>query len=354
VGLAAFEDPLRPGVPESFAVLSRAGVRTLIVTGDHALTATAAADAVGVSGEMLAGGSRLAALDDDALAVRLTGAAGVARATPDDKLRLVRLLQARGEVVAVTGDGVNDAPALAQADIGIAMGRRGTDLARQAADIVLTDDAYPSIAAAVASGRNLRSQLRRAVAFYLGAKLALVAASAVPLLLGHVPVFKPVHIVLLELFMDLGASVAFVSEPPHDAVMAEPPPDPAGRFLDRMELGALALVGVAIGTGVLLAALLSSGQPAGAAVATWLIGHALVAFAVRARVDLSPRANPAFYAWAAGAAVTAVILGTTGAGHVVGLPPLTADTWRNVAAGLGTMTLVAVLGRRRLRLRSRL
>ncbi len=352
VGLAAFEDPLRPGVVESVAALAGAGVRTLIVTGDHARTAAAVAASVGIDGEMLAGGSHLAGLDDDALATLLGGSSGVARATPEDKLRLVRLLQARGEVVAVTGDGVNDAPALAQADIGIAMGRRGTDLAREAAGIVLTDDAYPSIAAAVESGRNLRSQLRRAVAFYLGAKVALVVASAVPLVIGHAPLFRPVHIVLLELFMDLGASVAFVAEPAAPGAMARPPAVPGSRFLDRAELGALGVVGVALGAGVLLGALLSPRQPAGAAVATWLIGHAMVAFALRSQIGLAPRANPAFYAWAASAALTAVALLATSAGHAVGLSVLTTRSWYHVGAGLAAMAALAAVGRHRLRLGS--
>ncbi|MDQ6947627.1 MAG: cation-transporting P-type ATPase [Actinomycetota bacterium] len=354
VGLAAFEDPLRDGVAQSVATLAGAGVRTLVVTGDHAGTASAVAISVGIDGEMLAGGAELGALDDDALVARLRGAAGVARATPEDKLRLVRLLQGRGEVVAVTGDGVNDAPALAQADVGIAMGRRGTDLARDAAGIVLTDDAYPSIAAAVESGRNLRSQLRRAVAFYLGAKVALVAASAVPLVMGRAPLFRPVHIVLLELFMDLGASVAFVSEPPTPGLMTRPPAVPGSRFLERSELGALGVVGVALGAGVLLAALLSPGQAASAAVATWLIGHALVAFSLRARIDLAPRANPAFYAWAGGAALTAVALVATGAGHAFGLSVLEPGTWYHVGAGLVVMAALAALGRRRLNLGERL
>src|SRR6266511_3515428 len=189
VGLAAFDDPLREGVPEAVKTLRGAGVATIVVTGDHPRTAAAVAGRAGLDGtQVLLGGSPLGLLDEQTLGERLRD----------------------GAVVGVTGDGINAAPALAAANVGVAMGRRGTDLAREAADLVLTDDAYPTIAAAVAGGRTIASQLRRAVAFYLGAKLALVASVAVPLALGLPAPFRPVHIVLLELFMDLGASVAFV------------------------------------------------------------------------------------------------------------------------------------------------
>jgi Ca2+-transporting ATPase len=152
----------------------------------------------------------------------------IARATPTTKHRIVQRLQHRGEVVAVTGDGANDAPALAAADVGIALGRRGADLARATADLVLTDDAYPTVVAAIAKGRNITAQLRRAVAFYLGAKLALVAVLLAALAAGLPSPFQPVHIVLLEIFMDLGASVAFVVEPAAPQAMHRPP-RPAAR-----------------------------------------------------------------------------------------------------------------------------
>ncbi len=283
----------------------------------------------------------------------------IARATPALKHRIVQLLQQRGEIVAVTGDGANDAPALAAANVGIALGRRGADLARAAAGIILTDDAYPTVTAAIAKGRNITAQLRRAVAFYLGAKLALVTILVAALATGLPIVFQPVHIVLLELFMDLGASVAFVAEPAAPSAMHHPPRPPGTGFLDASVLAAITTTAATLTLAVLPAYLIlahagaTTGQARAAAVLAWLAAHTLIAWTLRTQPALSWRANPAFPAWALAALAAGITATLTPASQLIGLQPLPLR-WLPAIVGLVLLaTLAARAAASRMRLLAR-
>ncbi len=239
------------------------------------------------------------------------------------------------------------------------MGARGTDLAREASDLVLVDDAYPTIVGAVEGGRGLASQLRRAVAFYLGAKIALVVVIAVPLALGLPAPFHPVHIVVLELFMDVGASVAFVSEPTAPGTMDRAPRDPASRFLDRTQLSAIALTAAALIVAVLPAFLIvharsGAGMAMASAVAAWLIANVAIAWSLRARPGLPLRRNIAFPAWALLALIAAFILSLTQAGATLGVDPLTAGALRITVVVAAVGVAIAAVGRVALSLSRRL
>jgi Ca2+-transporting ATPase len=352
VGLAAFTDPLRDGVPAAVAALTRAGVATIVVTGDHPATAAAAAAQAGLPARQVLPGGDADAMPDAELEPQLRHGAVIARATPALKHRIVRLLQHRREIVAVTGDGANDAPALAAANVGIALGRHGAGLARAAAGLILTDDAYPTVVAAIAKGRNITAQLRRAVAFYLGAKLALVTILVTALASGQPIPFQPVHIVVLELFMDLGASVAFVAEPAAPAAMHRPPRPPGTGFLDRSVLTAVTTTAVTLTLAVLPGYLLLAhsgagiGQARAAAVLAWLAAHALIAWTLRTQPRLPWRANPAFPAWALAALAAGTILTLTPASQLIGLQALPLR-WLPAVAGLVVIATTAAYAARR-------
>ncbi|MBN9566666.1 MAG: cation-transporting P-type ATPase [Alphaproteobacteria bacterium] len=212
-GLISFADPPRPGVKETLARLAAAGLRTIIVTGDHPATAAAIAREVGVPAEQVRTGEEIDGLDDAALAKAVREVSVYARATPEHKYRLVQALQSDGEIVAVTGDGINDALALKAANVGIAMGIKGTDVAKEAAQAVLADDNYVTIGRGVFEGRKFFDNLRKGVSYYLSVKVGLIAIFLLPVVVGLPFPFSPVQIILLELFMDLAASAGFVVEP---------------------------------------------------------------------------------------------------------------------------------------------
>jgi Ca2+-transporting ATPase len=358
IGLAAFVDPLRSGVPDAVAALRDAGVATIMITGDHPATAAAIAGQAGLPGGALLRGAEVETIADADLDFLLQDGTVIARATPAGKHRVVQALQRRGEIVAVTGDGANDAPALAAADVGIALGRRGADLARAAADLVLTDDAYPTVVAAVAKGRNITAQLRRAVSFYLGAKLALVAVLVGALALGRPIPFQPVHIVLLEIFMDLGASVAFVAEPAAPDSMRRPPRPAGSGFLDRPVLAAIAATAATLTLAVLPAYLLlhhhAVGEARSGAVLAWLSAHALIAWTLRAQPSLSWKTNPAFPIWAATAVLTGLVFTVTPAASLVHLDTLSVSSLMLVALLVAIATVAAAVATRLLRLPRRL
>ncbi len=230
VGLLGLSDPLRPQVPAAVAECRAAGIRVLMITGDYPATAAVIArqaglvDAAMPPGAVLSG-EELATLDDAALRRRMAGVQVCARIAPAQKLRIVQALQADGAVVAMTGDGVNDAPALRAAHVGVAMGARGTDVAREAADLVLVQDDFAAIVAAVRLGRRIFDNLQKAMSYLLAVHVPIAGMALLPVLLGWPPLLFPMHIALLELIIDPACSLAFEAEPEEPGLMQRPPRD---------------------------------------------------------------------------------------------------------------------------------
>lgn len=213
LGLVGLEDPVRPEVPQAIAECREAGIRVVMMTGDHSATAISVARQAGLQVDSpVITGVELAALSDDALAARLADTHIFSRVQPDQKLRLVRAFRARRDVVAMTGDGVNDAPALKAADIGVAMGARGTEVAREAAALVLMNDDFASLVTAVRYGRRVFANLRKAIVFVVAAHVPIVGLSVMPVLLGWPLILMPVHILFLQLIIDPACSVVFESQ----------------------------------------------------------------------------------------------------------------------------------------------
>ncbi|MDR3475994.1 MAG: cation-translocating P-type ATPase [Devosia sp.] len=226
LGLVGLADALRASVPAAVRDCRAAGIRVVMITGDYPETARAIARAAGIGGDDLITGPELAGLSDGALAIRARTATVFARIMPEQKLRIVNALKADGEVVAMTGDGVNDAPSLKAAHIGIAMGGRGTDVAREASSIVLLDDDFGSIVAAIRLGRRIYDNLRKAMTFIIAVHIPVAGLALLPLIFGLPTLLGPLHIAFLEMVIDPACTLAFEAEDEEADIMRRPPRRP--------------------------------------------------------------------------------------------------------------------------------
>ena len=229
-GLIGLADPLRASVPDAIRQCRNAGVRVVMITGDYAATARSIATDAGIESDNLITGQDLAGLDDRELGKRLRVTNIFARIMPDQKLRLVRALKSDGEVVAMTGDGVNDAPSLKAAHVGIAMGMRGTDVAREAASLVLLDDEFSAIVSAIRLGRRIYGNIRKAMEFIFAAHVPIAGLALLPLLFGLPMLLGPIHIALLEMVIDPACALVFEAEEEDEGIMHRPPRDPEARL----------------------------------------------------------------------------------------------------------------------------
>jgi Ca2+-transporting ATPase len=350
VGFLALADPLRSSVPDAVALCRRAGIRVVMITGDFPGTAREIARQAGLNFDAVVTGAEIEAMDDAALAHAVKQASVFARVLPQQKLRLVGAYKAAGEVVAMTGDGVNDAPALKSAHIGVAMGKRGTDVAREAAALVLLEDDFGSIVDTVKLGRRIYENIRSAMRYIVSVHVPTAGMAFLPLVFGWPLVLFPVHVVFLEFVIDPACSIVFEAEPSEEGVMQRPPRDPRARLFDLgMLLGSLAL-GAAVLAGVVavyawaLHAGRTEGEARAIAFAAIVFGNLAMILAYRSRGQTIVRAlrapNPALW-WILGltlAALAAALYVPAVAGVFRFAPLAAADLALAVLAGLAGVT----------------
>ncbi len=377
VGLLGLADPLRPEVPAAVAQCQRAGIRVVMITGDHAHTALAVARQAGIQSQQALSGADVQALPEADLA-RLLQTPGLdhdrpgeavnvfARVTPAQKLKLVQAFKVDGQVVAMTGDGVNDAPALKAAHIGIAMGQRGTDVAREAAALVLLQDDFGAIVAAIRLGRRIYANLRQATAYTLAVHVPILGVTLLPTLLGLPLVLAPLHIAFVELVIDPACSIVFEAEQSEagDApLMAQPPRARTEPLIGKRQVLEALLQGVLTTLMVMgvYAGMLAAGSEVGAARAasfvTLVTGNAVLIFPNRTRHSHHSRnnRNSDWRQMFAGLSATPLwVLAATAAGLLTvtwvpvvagafGFALLTPATWLGAfAAGLALLPLFAL------------
>jgi Ca2+-transporting ATPase len=236
IGLVGLSDPVRTTVAPAIAECYQAGIRVVMITGDYPSTAQNIAKQIGLSGGEVITGSELEQMSEDQLRSRIRSTNIFARVVPEQKLAIVNALKQSGEIVAMTGDGVNDAPALKAAHIGIAMGERGTDVARESADLVLLNDDFNSIVQSVKLGRRIFDNLKKGMAYTLAVHIPIAGISLVPIIMQWPLVLLPIHIAFLHLIIDPACTIAFEAEPAEANVMQRPPRNPKEPLFDNRTL----------------------------------------------------------------------------------------------------------------------
>ena len=354
LGLVGFSDPLRESVPDAVRECRSAGIRVIMITGDYPATARAIARDAGIENGELLTGAELSLLDDAELVEHVSRVSVFARISPDQKLRIVDALKSNGEVVAMTGDGVNDAPALKSAHSGIAMGQRGTDVAREAASLVLLDDDFASIVRSVALGRRIYDNLRKAMGYILAIHMPIAGLALLPVLLGWPLILTPMLIALLELIIDPACSVILEAEPAERDVMRRPPRNPRSHLLSG-PLVTWAVVQGAVALSAVVGSLVMAtrrGMPPDEVRAlgfVLLVGLNIVLIFVNRTLSSSlatafRRPNRALsLALGIIAALLAVILGWPAVRGFFGMGPLHVDDIAGCAAALAVALLVLQL-----------
>ena len=312
IGFVALADPLRASVPEAVALCRRAGIRVVMITGDFPGTAREIARQAGLAAGKVLTGEEIERMDDAALAAAVRETSVFARVAPQQKLRLVAAYKAAGEVVAMTGDGVNDAPALKAAHIGVAMGRRGTDVARESAALVLLEDDFGSIVETVRIGRRIYENIRAAMRYIVSVHVPTAGMAFLPLVFGWPMFLFPVHIVFLEFVIDPACSIAFEAEPSEKGAMERPPRDPKARLFDfsmlvaSFGLGAAVLAAVALVYAWAAHAGRSDGEVRAIGFAALVCGNLAMIVASRTRAAASNRALGWIFALTLGALAASI------------------------------------------------
>ena len=288
VGLLGLADPLRAEIPDAVRQCREAGIRVVMITGDYPATARAIAQQAGLDVDEVLSGDTLAAMSDTELQARMKAVSVCARIAPEQKLRIVQALKTDGEIAAMTGDGVNDAPALKAAHVGIAMGGRGTDVARESAALVLLDDNFASIVRAVRLGRRIFDNMQKSMSYILAVHVPIAGMALLPVLLGFPALLFPMHIAFLELIIDPACSLAFENEPAEADSMQRPPRDPdaplfGGATLWLALLQGIGVLGVVMGAYVWADGRLSETEARAFAFTTLVIANLTLIFSNRSR-----------------------------------------------------------------------